>query len=135
MMLLPFIHGLAPTLWCRSIQLMLQKDPGKPWIHRLRIIELLDASFNAALMIIVGRKLIHNENDNGRLHSSAYGSVPGRTAQGAIIHKVLTIDMIRQNKLTGAIFECDATGCYDRIFPALMTLHIRRLGFQRNMAI
>ena len=43
--------------------------------------------------------------------------------------------MTRKNKIAGAIFECDATRCHDRIFPALMALHIRRLGLQRNMAI
>ena len=56
LMLVPFIRGFAPKKWCKSIQLMLQEDPGRPWIHRLSIIELLDAYFNAALMIIFGRK-------------------------------------------------------------------------------
>ena len=63
MMLLPFLHGSAPKRWCSSMQLMLKKDPGHPWIHRLRIIELLDASFNGALMMFIGRKMVHHIYD------------------------------------------------------------------------
>ena len=135
MMVLPFMYGFSPKRWCSSVQLMLQKDPGHPWIHRLRIIELLDASLNAALMILIGRKMIHYINDKNIIHQSAYGSVPGRTAQGALAQKILTIDMLRYNRECGGIFECDATGCFDRILPNLQTLHTRRIGLQKNAAI
>ena len=90
------MYGFAPELWAKSVQLMLQKDPGKPWVNRLRIIELLDANFNAALMIVVGRNMIHNANDKGAIHHSAYGSVPGRSPQDALLHKVVTMDLFRQ---------------------------------------
>lgn len=135
MMVLPFMYGFSPKRWCSSVQLMLQKDPGHPWIHRLRIIELLDASLNAALMILIGRKMIHYINDKNIIHQSAYGSVPGRTAQGALAQKNLTIDMLRYNRECGGLFECDATGCFDRILPNLQTLHTRRIGLQKNAAI
>ena len=132
---LPFQFGFPPTRWCKSIQLMLLKDPGKPWIHRLRIIELLDSNMNAALMLLVGRRLVHSVKDNKALHPSAYGSVPGQTAQGALLHKKLTIDITKQTKQGGALFECDATGCYDRILPSLQTIFTRRVGLERNIAI
>ena len=32
------------------------------------------------------------------------------------------------------IIISDATGCYDRIIPALQTIHTRRLGLAKNMA-
>ena len=135
MMELPFQFGFAPKRWCSSVQLMLQKDPGHPWIHRLRIIELLDASFNGALMILIGRKMVHHAKHKRCIHPSNYGSVPGKTAQSAILHKKLTIDIIKQRREGGAIFECDATGCYDRILPNLQTLHTRRIGLSKNAAL
>ena len=135
MMLLPFQFGFAPKRWCSSVQLMLQKDPGQPWIHRLRIIELLDASFNGALMILIGRKMVYHAKDQKCIHPSNYGSVPGKTAQGAILQKKLSIDIIKQRRESGAVFECDATGCYDRILPSLQTLHTRRIGLAKNAAI
>ena len=70
---------------------MLQKDLGKPWIHRLRIIELLDANLNAGLMILVVRIMVNSANDAKKIHPSAYGSVPGRNAQGALLHKKLQL--------------------------------------------
>lgn len=79
--------------------------------------------------------MVHSANDKNLIHTAAYGSVPGRTAQGALLQKVLTLDMMRQLKQAGAIFECDATGCYDRIVPCLQTIHTRRLGLQKNTAI
>ena len=132
---LPFQYRFAPEGWCQSVQLMLQKDPGKPWLHRLRIIELLDANMNAALMILIGRRLVYNAKQNDIIHPSAFGSVPGRTAQGALIQKKLVIDITKQTKQGGALFECDATGCYDRILPALQTVITRRVGLHENIAL
>ena len=135
MMELPLKFGFAPKRWCSSVQLMLQKDPGQPWIHRLRIIELLDAAYNGALMIFIGRKMVHHAKKKECLHPSNYGSVPGRTAQSAVLHKKLSIDVIKQKRESGAVFECDATGCYDRILPNLQTIHTRRIGLTKNAAL
>ena len=40
LLLIPFQTGLVPKRWRRTVQTMLEKDTGAPWIHRLRIIEL-----------------------------------------------------------------------------------------------
>jgi len=56
LMILPFQYGFIPQRWKKTVQLMLEKDTGKPWLHRLRIIELFDAQLNAALQILVGKK-------------------------------------------------------------------------------
>ena len=114
LLVLPFHHAFAPKKWCKSMQLVLQKDEGELWTRRLRIIELLDANVNAGLMIVVGRNLIHHANDRKLIYNSEYGSVPRRTAQDALLHKVLTIDTMRRPKQAGTIFECDATRCYDQ---------------------
>ena len=135
MMEMPFKYGFAPERWCSSVQLMLQKDPGQPWIHRLRIIELLDASFNGALMILIRRKMVYHAKKHNCIHQSNYGSVPGKTAQSAVLHKKLALDIITQQRESGAIFECDATGCYDRILPNLQTLHTRRVGLEKNASL
>ena len=36
------------------MQTMLEKEPGTPWIHRLRIIELFDTQANVGFQIFVG---------------------------------------------------------------------------------
>ena len=44
--------------WCRALQIWLEKDPGSPRIHRLCIIQLLEADFNLLLKIIWGRRMV-----------------------------------------------------------------------------
>ncbi len=58
LLLIPFQTGMVPSRWRRTVQKMLEKDPGQPWIHRLRIIELFDAQVNTVFQIFIGRKFI-----------------------------------------------------------------------------
>ena len=59
-------------------------------------------------MILVGRNIVHSANDAKKIHPSAYGSVPVRTAQGVLLHKQITVDLLRQRKEAGAMLELDA---------------------------
>ena len=134
LMTLPFKYSFAPKRWCKTVQVMLEKNPGSPWSHRLRIIELFDAQLNAAMQMVFGKRMVHNAVDNETIHPSAFGSVPGRNAQDALLEKLISYDMLRIERKNGAIFDCDAKGCYDRILPGFSTLHTRRLGMPTNWA-
>ena len=57
MMSLPFEHGFAPSQWRQYLEVMLEKQPGDPLIHRICIIVLLEAGFNIPLRIIWMRRL------------------------------------------------------------------------------
>ena len=35
MVYFPFVHGFAPSRWKQCLEVMLEKDPGNPAIHRL----------------------------------------------------------------------------------------------------
>lgn len=133
MMLAPFQVGFLPKRWRKTVQLMLEKDTGIPWLLRLRIIELFDGQLNVALQILVGRQMVHKALREGNINQAEFGSVSVRMAQGAILHKVLTLDYIRLYKHSGALFECDATGCYDRIIPALQAIYTQRLGVRKEV--
>ena len=135
MMIIPFRFAMVPTRWAKTVQIMLEKDSGSPWSHRLRIIELFDSQVNAGLQMIFGKRMVSNALERKELHESAYGSVPMRTAQDAVLEKTLSMDLIRIKKLSGAIFDCDAKGCYDRIIAALQTVTCRRLGVPRTTAM
>ena len=131
---IPFLYNYFPERWCSTVQVMLEKDPGRPWIHRFRIIELFDAQVNMGFQVFIERRMVYNAVDKHLLHDSSYGSTPGRTCQEACIQKVLTMDMMRMTRAVGGVFDCDATGCYDRILPAFQSIHTRRLGLQKNVA-
>ena len=50
MIILPFVYGFANDQWLREIDVMLEKKKGVRKIHLLRIIGLLEADFNTALI-------------------------------------------------------------------------------------
>ena len=135
MMVIPFKYGYAQKKLCKTVQIMLEKNPGSPWTHRLRIIELFDSQLNAAMQIVFGKRMVYNALDNGAVHPSAFGSVPGRNAQEALLEKTMTFDMMRIRRANGAIYDCDAEGCYDRINPKFSSVHTRRLGMPKNWAL
>lgn len=78
LLLIPFQTGLVPERWRRTAQTMIEKEPGAPWIHQLRIIELFDAQANAGFQIFVGRRLMHHTVDKELLSEESFGSTPGR---------------------------------------------------------
>ena len=128
LMMIPFRFAYAPTRWKSTVQIMLEKNPRASWSHRLRIIELFDIQLNAAMKIFFVKSMVTNALDRDQIHPSAFGSVPGRSARDTLLEKQLGFDMMRLNKSEGAIFDCDAKGCFDRIISKLATIHNTRLG-------
>ena len=134
MLTLPFKYGFVPTRWAQTVQIMLEKDKGSPWTHRLRIIELFDSQLNAGMQIFFGKRMVYKALEHGMLHTSAYGYVPQRTAQDAVVEKIISLDLMRIMKISRALFNCDEKGCYDRIIPALQDIFSRRLGIPARTA-
>ncbi len=112
---------------------MLEKEPGAPWIHRLRIIELFDAQANAGFQIFEGRKLMRHAVNNNLLEAESFGSTPGKMATSALIQKLVSIDQLQIERQAGDIFDCDTSGCYDRILPPLASVHLQALGLHRSI--
>lgn len=88
MLLIPFKYAIVPERWTKTVQILLEKDEGSMWSHRLCIIELFDAQINAGLQMIFGKRMVKNALKHYLLHDSAYSSVPGRTAQDTAMEKV-----------------------------------------------
>ena len=65
------------------------------------------------------------------LQEESFGSTPGKMATSAILQKVLAIDQLRIERRAGGIFDCDASGCYDRILPPLASVHLQALGKEK----
>ena len=134
MMSIPFQVGFAPDRWTKVTDIMLEKEPGNPRCHRLRILALFESDLNHAKRVIIGRRLLHHMHDFGLLPEMQYGSVPGKHCLSAVLKKVLCHDHLRITKRSGAFLENDAIGCYDRLVNNLVLMLLVKLGLPKSVA-
>ncbi|KAI2508454.1 hypothetical protein MHU86_5981 [Fragilaria crotonensis] len=125
-------RGIAIPRWCHATNVMIEKDAGKPCIHRLRIVHLFEADFNFFLKLQWGHRLVRHACALDLLHDSQHGSIPRRTAMDPIMLIQLTTDLCRILRHDMARFDNDASACYDRIIVALGMLAARRCGMPKN---
>ena len=128
MLNLPIQHGFAPERWTHSVTPMIEKDEGKPYLTRLRVIHLFEADYNLFLKILFGKRLVRNGEKSNSLNDQQHGSRPRRMTTDALFLSRLEKDLIRQTKSNSAHMDNDATGCYDRIITSLGMIACRRLG-------
>jgi hypothetical protein len=125
-------RGIAIPRWCKATNMMLEKDAGKPYIHRLRIIHLFEADYNFYLKLQWGHRLVRHAKALDLLHDSQHGSVPGRKTMDPVMLMQLTSDLCRILRHDLARFDNDASACFDRIIVALGMLAARRCGMPKN---
>jgi hypothetical protein len=65
-------RGISITRWQRSINVMLEKDPGQPQISRLRIIHLFEADFNFFLKVMWGSRLVRRATNDGMIKRAVW---------------------------------------------------------------
>ena len=51
-------YGISLTRWQNVVNSMIEKEPGNPRIHRLRVIHLYEADYNLVLGLFWARKLV-----------------------------------------------------------------------------
>jgi hypothetical protein len=71
--------GYSLDWWKTVVNSLLEKDPGTPKIHRLRVIYLFEWDYNL-LLGIKWRQLLHHAVDKGTLNDACYGTTPGKSS-------------------------------------------------------
>ena len=120
--------GISIQRWSNAVTVLIEKDPGQPRLHRLRIIHLFEADLNLFLKLQWGHRLVHRALDLHLLHDGQHGSVPRRHTLHPIMLNQLTTDLCRILKHDFLRFDNDASACYDRIIIALGMLAARKCG-------
>jgi hypothetical protein len=92
---------------------MIEKEPGNPRIHRLRVIHLYEADYNLLLGIFWAQKLVPQGEKLGLFHENCYGSQPGRSATGPVTLDELQLSISNLSRTNQIIFHNDANSCYD----------------------
>ena len=118
--------------WAVTFHCMLQKE-FRPYIHRLRIIQLFEADFNAVQKILLARRLMRHTEKKNMNSEQTFGSRPGRRAQDPIMINQFLCDYARLMKTPIVNMFNDADGCYDRIRHNIMAIALRKRGCDRNV--
>ena len=71
-MLVPFKYEFSLNRWQHSFHCMLLKKE-LPYIDKLRIIQLIEADFNAAMKILLSRRLMRHADHAGANSNHTYG--------------------------------------------------------------
>ena len=113
---------------------MLEKEPGNPRIHRLRVIHLYEADYNLILGV-KWREVLHHASSKGYLNEGCYGSQPGKETTDTIFIREMEYEMGRLTRKATLHFDNDATSCYNRIPCFLANLASRKYGMHRKVCI
>jgi hypothetical protein len=123
---IPIQNGFSPTRWQTVVNAMLEKIPGKPFLHKLRVIHILEADYNLALKQIFGKRLLQNCEKFGMLGDVQDGFRKGRSTIRTILHNEITNDYNKRLRINNYIGMTDISGCFDRIVaPVISILNLK----------
>ena len=130
--MLALLTGNTLERWQTVHSSMIEKDAGKPFIHRLRVIHIYEADYNLLLKLLWSRRLTWNSHINNTLHKSQSGSCPGRRVIEVVVFKEHKYLYARQTRTTLMTMDNDAKACYDRVICNLAMMTSRYFGMPIN---
>jgi hypothetical protein len=125
---IPVSHGFSPLRWQTVTNAMLEKIPGNPLLHKLRVIHILEADYNLTLKAIFGRRLLQNCETHEALGDIQDGFRKGRSTTRTLLHNELINDYNKRLRIDNYIGMTDISGCFDRILPSMIALLNRKNG-------
>jgi hypothetical protein len=125
---IPIQKGFSPTRWQTVVNAMIEKIPGHPYLHKLRVIHILEADYNLALKEIFGRRLLANCEKSGTLGNVQDGFRKNQSTIRTLLHNKLLCDYNKRLIINSFIGLTDISGCFDRIIVPQILLLNRRNG-------
>ena len=133
-MVVLFQVGLPLSRWTQSLHCMIQKVK-KPYITKLRIVQLYEADFNTMLKHLLGKRLMsHSEEHKINVHQ-IFGYRKFKSTYDALVTVRVIYDMATvQRDYIVSMFN-NLMGCYDRTRPAMNIVTTRRMSLPKNVAV
>jgi hypothetical protein len=125
-------HGHSFHRWRTVVNIMIEKDPGKPRIHRLRVIHIYEADYNL-MLAVKWRNAIHKAEDEIIVNEGQYGSRPNRNATDPVFMEEMQYEICRASRKPQVNGKEDATACFDRIIPNCAVLASRAFGVPKQV--
>eukprot|EP00957_Ditylum_brightwellii_P028745 2171301-Ditylum_brightwellii.AAC.1 len=80
------------------------------------------------MKVIWARRLVPQAERHDYISPVQFGNWKGKTALDALLLKITTIDSLRLFRLNGGLLNNNAVACYNRMIPAVSSLHLQCLG-------
>jgi hypothetical protein len=119
---IPIQKGFSPKRWQKVVNAMLEKIPGKPYLHKLQVIQILEANYNFTLKEIFGRCLLQNCKKDGKLRNIQDGFWKNRSTICTLLQNKLLSDYNKWQQINNFIGHTDISGCFDQIVIPLISL-------------
>jgi hypothetical protein len=126
--------GYCFLRWQQVVNSMLEKDPGDPKLHRLRVIHLYESDYN----LILGtkfREVVQTCLDYGLIHSGCFGGLANRQLLDPVFLEIMQYDYASLTRYDTIKFANDAGSCCDRIIPAPSNAVARSMGLHKNVSL
>jgi exonuclease III len=126
-------HGFCFPRWYQVVNAMIEKEPGNPLLHRLRVIHLYENDYNLILGIKF-RQVVQRAHDSKLLHAGCYGGLPNKQSVDPIFLELMQYDYASLTRYDTIKFANDAGSCYDRIIASPSNVLARAMGLHSNIA-
>ena len=126
-----FKRGIPLDRWTRGLSCMLEKEAGVIRVDKLRAILLLEADFNFANKLLVGKRMVDSLEESQAFEEEQYGSRRQRSSIEVALNRRLLSDLSRQKRRPIAIAGVDAAHCYDRVAHPFAVLACRAVGVKQ----
>jgi hypothetical protein len=124
---IPYATGYSLCRWQFGSNIIIPISVASLRADKLRTLLLLHPEFNQNNKLL-GRSVMCHAETYAQMLAGQYGSKKKRRAIEAALNKVLTQDIWRQKRQSGALCSNDAKSCYNRVVHSFAILCVLRLG-------
>ena len=107
--------------------MIIEKEPGNPKIHRLRVIHMCEADHNL-LLSVKHRDLVHHMNDHTKFKEGIHSNRPGFSATDPVFVEELQNEFGRLTRHKQTKMDADADFCHDKIVPNIGMPTLQKYG-------
>jgi len=122
-------RGIILERWKVTVTVLIPKEEGKPKIHRLRPLHIVEPEVNALAKALWASKLMRLAEATNNMSNDQYGGRKSRQAQSAVLNKILYYDVNRMQMKEAQYDDIDMKSNYDRELVRLVSAEARiKLG-------
>jgi hypothetical protein len=123
---IPLHYGFSPTHWQTVVNALLEKIQGRPMLHKLCVIHIIEVDYDLILKIIFGKQLMQNCEKHETVGQLQDRFRKGRSTTCMLLHNEIMNDYNKRLRIDNYVGMTDILGCFNRILPPIISLLNRK---------